>query len=228
MDINKKKAYKDERIFNFLGFTIFDLTHISVSIILFLDEIRRYKAGEMAASDLPMDFADFSVEIVCAVLLLVFVLLFAEKQTDCLLVTRNYTFAWVVASMSLFIPETFNICYLYVTKELLESSELTQIFNKIVLFTSCSAFISFLVSLFLCGNGIKWRISLAIGIAFVILTAILNTVSLSIEIASSAAGFIWEEIPELLLMAVPLVPSIFALASLNDINKASSISETQK
>lgn len=228
MDDNKKQAYKDERLFNFLGFTLFDLTHITVSIILFLDEIRRYKAGEMAASDLPMDFADFSVEIVCAILLMVFVVLFAEKQTDRVLVTRNYTFAWVVASMSIFIPETFNICYLYVTKELLESSVLTQIFNQIVLFTSGLAFAAFLVALFFCGKGTKWRISLAIGIALVMMTAAINTVSFSIEIANSGSGFIWEDIPELLLLAIPFVPSAFALAGLNNINKASSFVETQK
>jgi hypothetical protein len=228
MDEQKKQAYKDERIFNFLGFTIFDLTHITVSVILFLDEIRRYKVGELAPADLPMDFADFSVEIVCAILLIVFVVLFAEKQSDRVLVRRNYTFAWLVASMSIFIPETFNICYLYVTKELADMSELSKIFNQIVLFTSCFSFFSFLIALFFSGKGQKWRLSLAIGIAFVVLTSLVNAVSFSIEAASAASGFIWEDVPELLVLVIPLVPSGFGLASIKNINKADSITETQK
>ena len=114
---SEEKLHSDEdRRLNTLGFAIYDLIHIFCSIsfiILILVENANVAldSGALQASIL-LEMADESTELILS-FTLIFFIIFIYKAKTATNARSLYSFAWLLVSLSLLIPSTFELPILY-------------------------------------------------------------------------------------------------------------------
>lgn len=151
---SKQSAFPPYLVYSSIGFTIFDIAHILFGayflVMAFIEK------GEVFA----FDVAESSTEIVCSIVLLLFLVVIAKQNTN-LDERRNYfTFAWLISTVSVFLPELFRI-------PLLISANETGIAYTLCIVEICLgllAFLSFIIALIIPDFRRGWSASMLIGI----------------------------------------------------------------
>ena len=100
-----------DRQYSTIGFAIYDIIHIVVALTLL---IRLFVVGgeSLSEGELIISVSEQLLEITLGFLLICFVL-FIFKNTDIKLERFAYTFAWILASLALFLPNTLNFYGLF-------------------------------------------------------------------------------------------------------------------
>ncbi len=137
-----------------IGFTLYDLLHLTCGIY-FLITAFASKNGNWE-----MDVAASVTEIGMAILLITFVSTLVAKEYRPEDASQHYSYCWLIASMSIILPEIFEIPYL-----LSESSGVSASLGIALLSVSGVAFIFFLISCFETTNAGIWRVLDWIGLA---------------------------------------------------------------
>lgn len=214
---NKPHSEEDRRL-NTLGFAIYDLIHIFCSVsflILILVENANVAldSGALQASIL-LEMADEFTELILSFTLIFFVI-FIYKAKTATNARSLYSFAWLLVSLSLLIPSTFEIPILYMFPWPEEYSLTLRVMMNVDTYIPVAAFLSFLVCLALIQKENYWRIALDIGMSFLILfSATSLTVYIMEEQVNGGMEFSYQTFCRFLFCLAPLVPSIMTFISL--------------
>src|SRR5574344_2367329 len=217
---SEEKLHSDEdRRLNTLGFAIYDLIHIFCSIsfiILILVENANVAldSGALQASIL-LEMADESTELILS-FTLIFFIIFIYKAKTATNARSLYSFAWLLVSLSLLIPSTFEIPVLYMFPWPEKYGLGLYVAMNIDTYIPMAAFFSFLACLALIQKEKRWRIALDIGMGFLCLFAITSTTVYVMEEIELYGGltFSYQIVCRFLFCAAPLVPSILTFISL--------------
>jgi cytochrome bd-type quinol oxidase subunit 2 len=188
----------------FLGFTIFDLFHITFAIYFLIH------AYQEQGQEFQKEMSESLVEIACSVLLMVFIVALTRTMHDEEERNQCYSFAWVVASMSLMLPFSFELPSLLSGGY---SNSPSYFLTLSCLLLSSFSFLAFIISVFLAKDNHKRRIWVYLGIAAffsLVPLAIINTCFNKEEVADQA-WFVCSIIRHL----APLFPVGFGLVSLH-------------
>jgi len=233
---SEEKLHSDEdRRLNTLGFAIYDLIHIFCSIsfiILILVENANVAldSGALQASIL-LEMADESTELILS-FTLIFFIIFIYKAKTATNARSLYSFAWLLVSLSLLIPSTFELPILYLFPWPEKYGMGLYIMMNIDTYIPMAAFFSFLACLALIQKEKRWRIALDIGMGFLCLFAFSSlTVYILEEQATGGFSFSYQTFCRFLFCFAPLVPSIMTFISLYNkekIPKANKLAEQAK
>lgn len=200
-EAKKKTLLTSLNTYSTIGFSIFDFTHIFFGIYFF------ERAFREQGSDFVFDVAESSTEIVCSILLLLFIIEISKKNTQIEERHRYYTFAWLISSISVFLPEIFRIPNLIVN----DASSLLRALSTAEVALSSSAFVLFIIALFIHHEDKKWIWIILSGI---ILFLAVVPVSLTSTIMQSSLKDGWWLASNMMINIAPIFPVGFAFYSL--------------
>jgi hypothetical protein len=200
-ETKKKTLLSSLNTYSTIGFSIFDFTHIFFGIYFF------ERAFRQQGSDFVFDVAESSTEIVCSILLLLFIIEISKKNTQMEERHRYYTFAWLISSVSVFLPEIFRIPNLIINNASFLLKSLST--SEVVL--SGIAFILFIVALFIHHEDKKWIWIIISGIIFSLAVV---PVSLTSTILQAGVKDGWWLASNIMINIAPLFPVGFAFYSL--------------
>lgn len=215
---NKPHSSEDRRL-NTLGFAIYDLIHIFCAIsflILILVENANVALDSGALQmSIFLEMADEFTELILS-FTLIFFIIFIYKAKTATNARSLYSFAWLLVSLSLFIPSTFDIPSLYMFPWPDYYSHSLWVIMNIDTFVPAAAFLSFLICLALIQKEKRWRIALDFGMGFLCLFSITSTTVYVMEEIELYGGltFSYQIVCRFLFCAAPLVPSILTFISL--------------
>jgi hypothetical protein len=185
-----------------VGFSIFDFTHIFFGIY-FLE-----RAFREQGSNFVFDVAESSTEIVCSILLLLFIIEISKKNTQYQERHRYYTFAWLISCVSVFLPEIFRIPNLIINN----SSYLLKALSTAEVVISGTAFIFFIAALFIPREDKKWIWTMLSGIFFCLAVV---PISLTSTILQASVKDGWWLASNIMINIAPIFPVGFAIFSLS-------------
>lgn len=200
--MNEAKDKHPRRInaYSLLGFSIFDLIHIILGLYFFERAFR--EQGEA----FQFDVAESSTEMVCSILLLLFILVIAKPNTHPEERHQFYTFAWIIATVSVLLPEVFKIPLIIQNGH----ETLYLILVSLQIGFSVLALSSFAAALFLHTDNRHWLITMVVGI---VLFFLLVPISLTATIYESGEKGVYWTIFSIMINIAPLFPTGFALYS---------------
>lgn len=212
-----KTAAKDKAL-NVLGFSIFDAIHIALSIFFLVSVIGgrnvALDSGEVQ-SDVLLEMADEFTELIISMLLIFFIaFIFRAKSDETQMVF--YSFAWLILSIGLLIPATFEIPSLYIYNHSALGNIPEYVLRNANLFLPGFAFVLFAVALFYGHNAKKWRRLLTIGVLFIILFVATSVSIYTIEETLNQTFFSnpLQTVFRYCFLLSPLIPSVLTLLSL--------------
>lgn len=207
-----------DRALNTLGFALYDLIHIFCAIAFIIFALNEKNivldSGEVTA-DFAIELADEFTELIMSLLLIVFIIFIYHSKTQKTQMSY-YTFAWMLVSLSLLIPATFEIAPLYVSHQGPTYSLGIFILRNINLYLPLVAFLSFVVALVIVSHGKLWHLFLNIGIFSMMLFACTSLSVYTIE--QSEAGdlaFSFQTFLRYLFCLAPFAPGLLTLFSLH-------------
>jgi hypothetical protein len=213
-----KPHSEEDRRLNTLGFAIYDLIHIFCSISFLVLVIKEnanvaLDSGALQASIL-LEMADEFTELILSFTLIFFVV-FIYKAKTASNARSLYSFAWLLVSLSLLIPSTFEIPILYMFPWPAQYGMPLYVFLNIDTYIPAASFICFLICLALIQKEKRWRIALDIGMVFLCLFSFSSlTVYILEEQATGGLSFSYQTFCRFLFCFAPLVPSIMTFISL--------------
>ena len=151
---NFEKEYHEEIHLSFLGFTIFDIGHILMAVILLVFSciVRQPSYG--------LEIAKCITELIFAALLMTFVDALSKDTTkDITAFRKNYSYAFLCVNASLLVPLSMSIVVVF---ESLNDS--AHILTLIAAATSLASLIVFLVTIFVPQKNFVWRALMVIGV----------------------------------------------------------------
>jgi hypothetical protein len=207
LETKNKTLLSSLNTYSTIGFSIFDFTHIFFGLYFF------ERAFRQQGADFVFDVAESSTEIVCSILLLLFIIEISKKNTQIGERHRYYTFAWLISSISVFLPEIFKIPNLIVNK----ATSLLMTLSAVEVALSASAFIIFIVALFIHHEDKKWIWLIISGIIFFLAVV---PVSLTSSILQANVKDGWWLASNIMINIAPIFPVGFAFYSLTRLIRA--------
>jgi hypothetical protein len=204
-----------DRLNNTIGFAIYDFIHIFCSIAFIIFAIKgspvALDSGEVDGN-LVLELADEFTELILSFTLIFFIVFIYKAKNESNARTL-YSFAWLLVSLSLLIPSTFEIPYLYMVK----TKPDFFILLNFDLFIPIGAFLSFLASMVFISKPGRWRLSLDIGM--LLMVAFAGT-SLSVYIldnlATNSLVFSFQTVLRFIFSLAPLVPTVTTFRNLRN------------
>lgn len=221
-----KPHSEEDRRLNTLGFAIYDIIHIFCSISFLILIVAKnanvaLDSGAVQASIL-LEMADEFTELILSFTLIFFVV-FIYKAKTATNARSLYSFAWLLVSLSLVIPSTFELPFLYWFLKPSDYPLPFYIILNIDTYLPMAAFFSFLICLALIAKEKRWRIALDVGMVFLCLFAGTSTTVYIMEEIEYNGGlvFSYQTVCRFLFCAAPLTPSIMTFISLHNKEKTS-------
>lgn len=183
-----------------LGFSVFDIVHIIFGLFFFV------RAFIDTGENFEFDIAESSTEIVCSVLLLMFILVIAKENINPKERHHYFTFAWLIASVSTFLPEIFKMARIVANG----SSTQALVLSCIQIAVSILAFVLFVAALFVKKEARAWITIMILGIIFFFL---LVPFSLASTILEDDSSDVLRLLATYMIDVSPIFPSGFALYS---------------
>ena len=144
------KDYLRKIKFTFLGFTIYDLLHLTLGItILILSYV--YKEG-----DWTVVASQCTTEIVLSLVLVVFILALGRKDIDPEKIKIHFSFACLTATAATLIPISFHFPEIIEFQESLLAQRLDYFFSIMALCLSLVSFLLFMISTLTTHNTKRW------------------------------------------------------------------------
>lgn len=184
-----------------LGFSLFDAAHILIGVYFFERAFR--ERGETFLYSV----AESATEIICSILLLCFILVIADRNLQKEEEHHYYTFAWLIASVSMLLPKIFQF-----TKDMDEGlmTKAVGILSIVEIRLSLFAFLMFIASLFAPRENKNWGILMLLAaIAFFLLV----TVSLATSILEAPLKDGWWLAGSIIIAIAPIFPVGFGAYS---------------
>lgn len=211
-----RDLHEETRTFNTLGFAIYDVIHIVASIIfiIYLSAYHQVALDNGMTIDgnykyeMSLSFADYFVELIMSFLLIAFIVFIYKAKTERSHI-HSYSFAWLLAALSLFIPSTFEIPDIYLWNE--STDVALNVLRNFDLYLPLAAVIAFVVSLFFVDSPKKWRVALYVGIGCMV--AFVGT-SITVYSLADIGADVFQKIVRYIFSLAPLVPAAFSLISL--------------
>lgn len=231
--LHDKPHSEEDRRLNTLGFAIYDFIHIFCSIsflilILFENANVALDSGAVQASIL-LEMADEFTELILSFTLIFFVV-FIYKAKTATNARSLYSFAWLLVSLSLVIPSTFELPFLYWFSTPADYPLPLYVMLSIDTYVPMAAFLAFLVCLALISKEKRWRIALDTGMALLILFSGTSTTVYIMEEIEYNGGlvFSFQTVCRFIFCFAPLVPSIMTFISLYNKEKVPESKELAK
>lgn len=197
---NAKEEMRSEAHLSFLGFTIFDIGHILLAIIVMVASFIKRDLGWEE------DISEAIIELIFAGLLMTFVDALANSQNDVVIFRKNYSYAFICASAALLVPLSLSI-----PVAIQFSGEFTSsLCTTIAFFVTVAAVIFFFVGMVTFKNHVLWR-------AFNLVGAILFGCYVPFALIAyfaNVTSFSWEVILSTIHYLIPIVPAIIAIIRL--------------
>lgn len=231
-DKSKANLKNTDRTLNTIGFAIYDILHIFCAIVFLILAIEgrdvTLDSGELNAN-LALEVADEFTELIISFVLIFFVIFIYRSQTEKTQMVY-YTFAWLIVSMSLLIPATFDIPSLYIYNHGAIYSTCVYVLRNFNLYLPLAGFLLFLLALLFAHEPKKWRIVLDLGIAMVICFSITSTAVYVSEQLHEGTYFAHplQTILRHIFLLAPLIPSFLTLFSLRYAKKDYDIEESSE
>lgn len=200
------EALEEQAHYNFLGFTIYDVVHILFGLYFLVFYILREPENHF-------EIAECIVEIVISVTLIGFIHAIAVSEHGDAM-NRTYTYAWLLACVSLLIPALFKGVSLIGTE--IDAKGIVTLAGLVV---CVLMFAAFFTSLFVVKKRSLWMALLYLGMVFFGLSAILEFVG---QFLQTFPATLLEMINFGLLLikyAVPLVPVILGITALYRVDR---------
>lgn len=201
--------------YNFFGFTIFDLFHIVFGItLIIMYTIQKGNASKDEVLELNQAIAYEGIQLIFAILLFTFVDGIADmsKKKELIgiqVLSTLYLFAWVVVAGAMLTPE------LIVLPEKIHSERnICNIFYFLELSCLSLAIFTFAATVFFSKEKIVWEILMLVGISFIALSIPFGIAQYYLPYE----GYV--SILETISNLAALLPIIFCLTSLKDVNRA--------
>ena len=219
-----KPHTEEDRRLNTLGFAIYDIIHIFCSVSFLI--LVMYENANVALdsgvnqANILLEMADEFTELILSFTLIFFVV-FIYKAKTATNARSLYSFAWLLVSLSLVIPSTFELPFLYWFHTVKDYSPPFYAILSVDTYLPMAAFLSFLVCIALFGKEKRWRIALSIGMAFLCLFSITSTTVYIMDRIENYGGlvFSFQTVCRFLFCLAPLVPSILTFISLHNKEK---------
>lgn len=214
----EKRENDRDRELNTLGFAIYDFIHIFAAIAFIIMIITgrdvTLDSGEVQA-DLAIELADEFTELILSFLLIFFVIFIFRSKTQKTQMSY-YTFAWLIASLSLLIPATFEIPALYIYHHGATYNAGIYVLRNFNLYLPLLAFFAFIFALFSVHDAKRWTIALTCGIIAMLLFCVSSTVVYVFEQVAAGIYFAhpFQALLRHIFMLAPIVPAVFTFSSL--------------
>ena len=209
---------EEDRRLNTFGFALYDIIHIfcavSFLVLIINDNANVALDNGFVQSKILLEMADEFTELVMSFALIFFIKFIYEAKTTTN--ARNlYSFAWLIVSISLAIPSTFELPFLYMFPWPENYGLPLYVITSIDTYLPLAAFLSFLICLTLFSKEKHWRIALNIGMGLLCLFSLTSaTVYIAQETALGGLKFSYQTICRFLFCSAPLFPSIMTFLSL--------------
>ena len=190
----------------FIGFTIFDIIHIVCALALLIKVYASGSRDQLLA-------AECSVEIVFALLLVAFIDALAKHDTNVKVFRALYTFAWLTAVASLFLPMSFAIPRL-VYFDSTDPVELAEFASDVIaMILTLSAFLLMLITMTGWKKATTWKKLMRVALILVI----------CVSVAEFAMEFVgghdtFNLIVECISDLAPMIPAIIGLTLIRNEN----------
>lgn len=205
---------KDKKL-NTLGFALYDLIHITCALIELIFVIQN--KDNYANEELVILTADECTELILSFTLIFFIICIYRAKTETN--TRSlYTFAWLLVSLSLIIPATYEIPSLYLYETERNSYPVLFLYQNILLYLTLLIFLSVLLALANVANHPRtWWVFLCISMGGAIAYSVFYLLAYFREMyLLNSMAFTWNTVLNIFFGLAPIVPALFAWFTLSD------------
>ena len=183
-------------LYHMIGFTIFDIIHITIALISIISAIITKEEGYQ------LEISKELISLTFAVILIGFVDALSKKSEWENEKNRNFTYAWLLCIGSIVTPSLIEYPELLVSHE-----ELAQVFDLIGDSIALLTFILLFSTLWMKKHTKHWYYIMHTVFALAIIISIVNIISLSLE----AKGYIL--VLEIISSLAPIFPAIMSFRS---------------
>ena len=197
---NVSEEIKHEAQWSFVGFTIFDIGHITVALFMLIYSLVKKQVGWQE------EVSESIIELIFASLLMTFVEGLAHAQKDMMSFRKNYSYAFLCANAALLVPLTIAIT----GNSSYETNFHYSMLITICFITTLIAQLLFFAALFLYKKHLAWRAVCLVAVCFFLLYGPLMITALFL----GSSEFEWEMVITIVHFLIPVVLGLIALIRL--------------